>query len=229
MWMPEGATSCVDCPNPSISPVMTTTYTLSGMFNDCPISGSQQVEVNDGATATINSDSPSEIFQGESINATVSATDDIVSIEWLENDQTINGLMDITISFVPIANENLNETPTTVTITARVTTADGCVSVVSLQFLVTPPIETMPNAFTPDSDGTNDFFNLIIQGPSATITSFKIYDRWGKQVYNNENPSRGWDGNFQGERQNPDVYVYMIEYQVGNRVESFSGDVTLIR
>ena len=138
-------------------------------------------------------------------------------------------MSDATITYVPLANENLNESPRTVTIIANVTTADGCVNPVSISFLVTPPIETMPNAFTPDGDGTNDFFNLIIQGPPATITSFKIYDRWGKQVYDNDTPNRGWDGRFQGERQNPDVYVYVIEYQVGERIESLSGDVTLIR
>ena len=229
MWMPEGLTSCTDCPNPTITPAITTAYTLSGMLNDCPISGMVIVEVLDGATATILSDSPSEIFQGESINVSVSATDEIVAIEWLEDGQVISGLSDATITYVPLANENLNESPRTVTIIANVTTADGCVNPVSISFVVTPPIETMPNAFTPDGDGTNDFFNLIIQGPPATITSFKIYDRWGKQVYDNDTPNRGWDGRFQGERQNPDVYVYVIEYQVGERIESLSGDVTLIR
>ncbi len=229
MWMPEGATSCMDCPNPTVSPVMSTNFSLQGMLNDCPVSGSVFIDVIDGATATISSDSPNEIFQGESINAIVSATDEIASIEWLEDGQVISGLSGATITYVPLANENLNETPRTVTIIANVTTVDGCVNPVSLSFLVTPPIETMPNAFTPDGDGTNDFFNLIIQGPPATITSFKIYDRWGKQVYNNDTPSQGWDGRYQGERQNPDVYVYVIEYQVGERVETRSGDVTLIR
>lgn len=228
-WMPEGSTSCTDCPNPTISPSTSTTYTLSGMLNNCPISGTQSVEVIDGAIVSINSDSPTDIFQGETVSASIVATAEIIAIEWLENDQVIRGQSNSNITYEPVANQDLNGTPRTVLLTANVTTIDGCMSLVSLSILVTPPIETMPNAFTPDGDGNNDFFNLIIEGPPATILSFKIYNRWGKQVYNNETPSQGWDGRFQGERQNPDVYMYVIEYQVGERIASFSGDVTLIR
>jgi gliding motility-associated-like protein len=43
----------------------------------------------------------------------------------------------------------------------------------------------IPNVFTPDGDGTNQYFaiNFAI-GQSAKL---KIFDRWGKEVYANEN------------------------------------------
>ena len=229
MWMPEGETSCMDCATPSVSPNMTTTYTLMGTLNDCPISGAVTIEVVDGATATIDRIGESDIFQGEFINASVAATEAIVAVEWLEDGAIINGASGEMLEYIPIANTNLNGVPTLVEIAARVTTIDGCVAIVSLQYLITPPIEQMPNAFTPNGDSNNDFFNLVVLGPPATIEFFEIYDRWGKRVYNNEDKARGWDGNYQKKPQNPDVYIYTIRYTVGSRVETLSGDVTLIR
>ena len=229
MWMPEGQTSCTDCATPSISPSETTTYTLMGMLNDCPISGTITVEVVNGATANINRIGESEIFQGESINVSVSATEQIVGVEWLEDGATINGASGETLEYIPIANRDLDGVPALVEIAARVTTIDGCVAILSLEYLITPPIEQMPNAFTPNGDTNNDFFNLVVIGPPATIEAFEIYDRWGKKVYHNTTPQQGWDGNYQGKRQNPDVYVYTIRYRIGNRIETLSGDVTLIR
>ena len=229
MWMPE--TDCTGCATPSISPSMTTTYTLMGTLNDCPISGSTTIEVIDGATVSIERIGASDIFQGDTIRAAITATEQIVDIEWLEDGVVINGATGELLEHIPVATSNLNDEPITVEITARVTTIDGCVAIVSLQYIVTPPFEQMPNAFTPNGDGSNDHFNLVFIGSptSLTIEFFEIYNRWGKRVYNNDTPDQGWDGNYQGKRQNPDVYIYTIRYRVGSRVETLSGDVTLIR
>ena len=92
----------------------------------------------------------------------------------------------------------------------------------------------LPNAFTPDNDGTNDLFNVIFSESGCSevteVLNFEVFDRWGTRVYNNETPAQGWDGFFKGERQNPDVYIYVIEVLLndGTRM-SLTGDVTLIR
>ena len=89
----------------------------------------------------------------------------------------------------------------------------------------------IPNAFTPDNDGTNDFFNVIIQDPALQkVTKFEVYDRWGQKVYNNENPDEGWDGKFSDQELPSDVYVYIIEISLAG-CETFmeKGDITLIR
>lgn len=233
MWMPEGQTDCIACAMPSVSPSMTTTYTLMGTLNDCPLSGSITVDVVSGATASITSISESDIYQGESISAVVSATEQIANVEWLEDGAIINGASGETLEYMPIPASNLNGVPTGVEIAARVTTIDGCVSIVRLQYLVKPIIEQMPNAFTPNNDNNNDDFNLVFMGPLEllTIEFFEVYNRWGKRVfvYDKDKTPDGWDGNYQGKRQNPDVYVYTIRYSVGSRVETLSGDVTLIR
>jgi len=72
----------------------------------------------------------------------------------------------------------------------------------------------MPTAFSPNGDGVNDFFYIVVNGPSspAKVVSLRIYDRWGQLMYNNPNPP-GWDGYFQGQPQPVGAYVYFITVQ----------------
>ena len=97
-----------------------------------------------------------------------------------------------------------------------------------------PNRSLLPNAFTPDGDGTNDFFNVILSETGCSqvtdVLSFQVFDRWGTKVYDNDTPTQGWNGLYKGERQNPDVYIYAIEVRLNDGTEtSLSGDVTLIR
>ena len=94
----------------------------------------------------------------------------------------------------------------------------------------------IPNAFSPDRDGINDYFT-IYPGPSVQmINSFRIYDRWGEEVYAidattpEEIVHRGWDGNFKGQVLGPAVFVYYAEITFADgSVRLFKGDLTLIR
>jgi gliding motility-associated-like protein len=67
----------------------------------------------------------------------------------------------------------------------------------------------VPNAFTPDGDGTNDFFEF--QGAPAPVV-LHIFDRWGKRVFYSDNYQNNWDGTYQGEPLPGGVYTYLIEY-----------------
>ncbi len=89
----------------------------------------------------------------------------------------------------------------------------------------------MPNAFTPNGDNTNDFFNVVtVEDAIFDVIDFKVWNRWGQLVYNNENPSQGWDGKHNGSLAPSDVYVYRITVRLPNDEEqTFEGDVVLIR
>ncbi len=105
---------------------------------------------------------------------------------------------------------------------------DCSTTTVNLEVGSTDCVVSMPNAFTPDGDGVNDFF-----GPVSTsdvdILQFKIFNRWGEVVFN-EISQQGWDGTSEGKAAPSDVYVYTVEIINGNGTrEFFSGDVTLIR
>lgn len=90
----------------------------------------------------------------------------------------------------------------------------------------------IPNAFTPNNDGVDDYF-LPRKILSKGVTTFHmvIYNRWGQKIFETNNPlGRGWDGNFNGEGQPQGVYIYQIQVSYKNsRQEKYTGNVTLLR
>lgn len=94
---------------------------------------------------------------------------------------------------------------------------------------------TVPNVFSPNGDGLNDFFTLISDSSVEKINSLKIFDRWGELIFESKdaipNSSIGaWDGTFRNEPINPGVYVYLISYQnkIGD-IFTIAGDITLLK
>ncbi|HEX5024284.1 MAG TPA: PKD domain-containing protein [Agriterribacter sp.] len=87
----------------------------------------------------------------------------------------------------------------------------------------------VPNAFTPNGDNKNDIFRFTAVGMSA-IYYFKIFNRYGQLMYSSTDPSKGWDGTFNGTAQTTGSYVWMIEGKdyLGNMVTK-NGAVTLIK
>lgn len=85
------------------------------------------------------------------------------------------------------------------------------------------PFYELPNAFTPNGDGANDFF---IPFPFRFIESIdiKIYNQWGNLVHQNTNPDINWDGtNESNEILSDGVYFYVcrvFERRVSGVVES---------
>jgi gliding motility-associated-like protein len=112
-----------------------------------------------------------------------------------------------------------------------VVTIDGCTASDTVQVNKDCYME-IPNVFTPNGDGTNDYFfprQMLTRG----VTSFKmdIYNRWGQQIYETTNTDgRGWDGTFNGTPQPEGVYVYMIDATFKDgQIEHHQGNITLIR
>ncbi len=93
----------------------------------------------------------------------------------------------------------------------------------------------IPNVFTPNDDETNDVFNYVQLGDNPVeieVQEFKVYDRWGKLVYDNETPETGWDGLINGKPAVADVYVFLIKlsFPEGNcDLPEMLGDLTLVR
>jgi gliding motility-associated-like protein len=87
----------------------------------------------------------------------------------------------------------------------------------------------VPNVFTPSNrDGLNDVFYPITSN-IETIT-FRVYNRYGEQIFETNQLKTGWDGMFNGKPAQADVYVYTVEYKtLSGRVGSTSGNVTLLK
>lgn len=123
------------------------------------------------------------------------------------------------------------------TISASVIDTAGCEGADSMRLTVlVPRIIYVPNVFSPNDDGVNDFFTIFGRRNLSRIVSLQIFDRWGNQLFITEDiepgvPSLGWDGKFKGTVVQPGVYVYVakLRYEDGLDDEMLSGDVTLIK
>ena len=73
----------------------------------------------------------------------------------------------------------------------------------------------VPNAFSPNGDGINDYFN-VFEVKSIISFSAAIYNRWGQQLYKwgieeMDCESCGWDGTYDGSPVKEGVYFVVVE------------------
>jgi gliding motility-associated-like protein len=116
--------------------------------------------------------------------------------------------------------------------TVRITEQNFCSIIDSVYIIMqdcNPGIITMPNAFSPNSDGLNDILYPIKIGENAQLINFKIFNRWGNVVFSSTNMDYGWDGTFSNIEQPIGNYIYTLEYASFQKTETLKGDVTLIR
>ncbi len=66
---------------------------------------------------------------------------------------------------------------------------------------------TIPNVFTPNQDGKNDFFEI----PIASV-DYKVINRWGNLVFDSKMMNtKIWDGTCDGQTCTDGLYFYVIE------------------
>lgn len=114
---------------------------------------------------------------------------------------------------------------------ATMISVHGCEALVSRTVLVRKELRLfIPNAFTPNGDGSNDAFNLEATGLEAEDFSISIHNRWGEQVFHSKDPNFAWDGMYMGEEALTGTYAWAIKYvdALGNP-QTLMGVVTLIR
>lgn len=86
------------------------------------------------------------------------------------------------------------------------------------------------NAFTPDGDGLNDFFNIQVDPKNVSSYLLRIYNRWGVIVFESKQQDLGWDGTFLNAPCDIGMYIWHLQI-VKKSGEGFSkkGSVTIIR
>jgi gliding motility-associated-like protein len=88
----------------------------------------------------------------------------------------------------------------------------------------------MPTGFSPNGDGNNDIFMPLGSSAFATEYDFRIWNRWGQEVFRSTDPLTGWDGSFKGQPAITGVYAYVITYKnIYNESKMLKGNVTLVR
>jgi gliding motility-associated-like protein len=109
------------------------------------------------------------------------------------------------------------------------TNAEGCRDTLTASVLVISDFVSVPNVFTPNGDGFNDFFAPYTGGLLGSYR-MHIFDRWGKRVWFTD-ASQPWDGTTPtGELAAAGVYFYNIEARLPDgKVIVREGHVTLVR
>jgi gliding motility-associated-like protein len=102
-------------------------------------------------------------------------------------------------------------------------TSQECITVYNNSFY-------LPNAFTPNNDGVNDYISLYGYTQSMKYLSITVYDRWGEKVFESNDINFQWDGTYRGVKEAPGIYVYTlnITFLSGASIAN-KGSITLIR
>ncbi|MGI9192184.1 MAG: gliding motility-associated C-terminal domain-containing protein [Chitinophagaceae bacterium] len=91
----------------------------------------------------------------------------------------------------------------------------------------------LPDAFTPNGDGNNDKYRINERGGGVIMGEFKIYNRWGQEVFSTRELEGAWDGSYRGELQDPGTFHYVVIYQCNEKgyitQKIAKGDLILIR
>ncbi|MBL0334782.1 MAG: gliding motility-associated C-terminal domain-containing protein [Chitinophagaceae bacterium] len=112
-----------------------------------------------------------------------------------------------------------------------VTDAIGCSDsdYVVVRIFRTEPAIFIPTAFTPNGDGLNDIEMPIPVGIDKLLY-FRIYNRWGQEVFATSTIGQGWDGKINGRNQGSGVFVWVVNaVDYLGRSYFRKGTVTLIR
>ena len=115
----------------------------------------------------------------------------------------------------------------------QVTDQYGCVGFDEVTLRnICPTVIYVPNAFSPNFDGYNDYFQVYAE--DYVKMRLRIFDRWGNFLFEGNSAEESWDGTFNGKDMKQGVYVWILEvdgYRADGTIysEVLSGDVTIVK
>jgi gliding motility-associated-like protein len=217
-WLPAGFSNTTNGASINAYPTATTTFTISSTdANNCTASTIKQVVVN--AYPLANASKANDIQC--SVNSAQLTMSSATSYTWSPS-ATLNNA---TISS-PIAS------PLSTT-TYTVLAANGtCVTLDSVTVIVYDNLLSkiyVPNAITPNNDDINDCLR-VISNSKFTEFEFRVFNRWGNQVFYSQDPNACWDGSFNGKEGNNvnNTYFYLIRCKTECGSIERKGDVLLL-
>jgi gliding motility-associated-like protein len=232
-WSPSTWVNNPDSPNVTITPLNNIKYLVTVYNGNCaPAYDTITINVIQQVPIELEAD-PQQILLGLNSNLLAKYSGIIDSIVW-SPDSNLNcrkcknpiasPLKTTTYKAVIYYGKNnvtcTNEAEITITV---LTTCNG-------------DIVYIPNTFTPNNDGHNDLFKIRGNGVTK-INHFRIFDRWGKMVFEclDASPTSdqaAWNGKLLnlGQELNPDVFVFDYEIEcINGQKFSGKGNVTLTR
>jgi gliding motility-associated-like protein len=107
----------------------------------------------------------------------------------------------------------------------------GCIADAKSLITVIPQHQVyIPNAFTPNHDGPNDYWEIYGNKKVWVFVEAQVFDRWGEKIFESNDINFQWDGTYKGTPMEPGVYIYTctIVFLDGKKIDN-KGSITLIR
>lgn len=223
-WTPSSSLNNSQIANPIATPFNTTNYMMVAWEGSC-IPDTNYVNVIVHQLPNVNAGADQRIIAGTSTTLQASGTNAVTYV-WSPVE---------TLSCDTCANPTASPKKTTEYSVVAVSDF-GCLDTdkVTVYILCDQSQVFIPNSFTPNGDGRNDYFYPRGKGIDK-IKSFRIYNRWGELVFEKtaigiNDKINGWDGTYNGVALRADVFVYMVEAICDNGEPiNWKGDVSLIR
>jgi gliding motility-associated-like protein len=218
VWSPAVGLSAANISNPIAIVNNNSNYTVTATLNGCTRTANNRINIR--PNPIVNAGTDKIIVDGAEVELNGSANGNTVSIAWTPA-ATLTGAN----TFTPVAKPS-----TTTTYVMTVLNDQGCTSSDDAVVTVIPYCVKVMNAFTPNGDGINDRW-LVTNGAACTNQIVvKVFNRYGNEVYSNENYQNNWDGTYKGKPVPDGTYYYVINYRlIGGRVVPAKGDVTILR
>lgn len=112
----------------------------------------------------------------------------------------------------------------------RAFTTNGCIDIFTIDNLVLLDGTALqiPNSFSPNGDGINDLLNVNVT--NLKRFNFKIFNRYGDEVFFTTNIFDSWDGNWRNKPVPVGAYYYVLNgTDLLNKDVRYTGSITLIR
>lgn len=183
------------------------------------------IEVKPSPTADFSfSDNPATIFE-TTIYMQDKSSSDVTQWSWISPFSNPNYSNDVDPVFV------FPEEAGIYPVTLAVSTDKGCVDTVTYQMNIVEDILFFaPNTFTPDGDEFNQTWKPEILGIDKYEFELLIFNRWGQLIWENNDPSVGWDGTFNGNIvEGSYVWKALVKNLYNDGRKTFTGTVTIIK
>lgn len=216
-----------------ISPTVSNYYSVFAIDNLGCISSTDSIfiELLSSPTSLFTADpNITSIFNPEVI-FTNASSNDVVSYYWqfFNSDSIQIGTSSQINPIYTFPNSQAGEYYTVLT----VTNSNNCSDIYNLPIIIENAAFNIfvPNAFTPDGDGINDY--LFVQGENLVTNNFNliIFDKWGEKVFETNDVNEKWDGNYKNKPAQQDAYVWKIKITdpITSELKELNGHVLLMR
>lgn len=207
-WSPANSLTGAGSLQPTAQPLFTTVYILTAIDTlGCPKPGRDTMVIKVLPKIVLTAGNDTSVVVGQPLQLAAISADSVylsynwLPAAWLNNSAIYNPVALVTASSVD-----------SIIYKVTATNSNGCSATDNIKVLLykTAPGIFMPNAFTPNADGKNDIIRPVLAG-IARLDYFRVFNRWGQEIFSTSQNNRGWDGTIGGKTAEPGTFVYVVQ------------------